>query len=178
MRSGPFVLAALLCAQPALAQDPLAPILEQPKPSSASTAPLVVVPPPSTTQPAIPAPPPIPIPRDWREVFAAIRNGQWASAEAGIAVLPNHVLSPVAKAELYIAKGSPVVDLPRLQALLAEAPELPQAEQIARMALTRGATTSPLVVPKRPLTTLRGPVPRAAGRQAACPAHGPGRQWR
>lgn len=164
MRAGPFVLAALLCAQPAFAQDPLAPILEQPKPSSASPAPVVVVPPPPSTQPTIPAPPPIPIPRDWREVFAAIRNGQWASAEAGIALLPNHVLSPVAKAELYTAKGSPVVDLPRLQALLAEAPELPKAEQIARMALTRGATTSPLVVPKRPLAWL-GSAPRRSRAQ-------------
>jgi soluble lytic murein transglycosylase-like protein len=149
---------ALLCAHPAFAQDPLAPIpdqpapVEQPKPSP-PPAPIIVAPP-STTVVTPPAPPPIPIPRDWREVFAAIRSGNWASAEAGIALLPPNVLSPVAKAELYTARGSPTVDLARLQALLAEAPELPQAEQLARMALARGATTSPLIVPRRPLIFL------------------------
>ena len=38
---------------------------------------------------------------------------------------PRSILTPVAKAELYTAKGSPVVDLASLQALIAEAPELP-----------------------------------------------------
>ncbi|MEO6255780.1 MAG: transglycosylase SLT domain-containing protein [Sphingomicrobium sp.] len=97
---------------------------------------------------------PVRIPRDWREVFNAIRAGNWASASAGIAVLPQSVLTPLAKAELYTAKGSPVVDLSRLQALLAEAPDLPQAEQIARMAYTRGATSIPPIMPKRALTWL------------------------
>ena len=70
--------------------------------------------------------------------------------QAGIAALPNHVLTPVAKAELYTAKGSPR-GRPRRssQALLAEAPDLPQAEQLARMALTRGATTAPPIVATR-----------------------------
>jgi soluble lytic murein transglycosylase len=157
-----LAFAALLCAQPAFAQDPLAPISEPPKPTAPSPAPgqvtppapTVIVPPIATAQPAIPAPPPIPIPHNWREVFAAIRSGNWASADAGIAVLAPTVLSPVAKAELYTAKGSPVVDVARLQALLAEAPELPQAEQIARMALARGATTTPMIVPKQPLVWL------------------------
>ncbi|MEO5612474.1 MAG: lytic transglycosylase domain-containing protein [Sphingomicrobium sp.] len=87
-------------------------------------------------------------------MFAAIRSGNWASAEAGIALLPPSVLAPVAKAELYTARGSPTVDLARLEALIAEAPELPQAEQLARMALTRGALTSPLIVPRKPLMFL------------------------
>ena len=56
------------------------------------------------------------------------------AAQAGIAALPPGILTPVAKAELYTAKGSPTVDLASLQALIAEAPELPQAEQLARMA--------------------------------------------
>ena len=151
--------AALLGAHPAFAQDPLAPIsdqtapTEQPQPTP-PPAPIVVAPPPTTVVSPVPAPPPIPIPHDWREVFAAIRSGNWASAEVGIALLPPNILSPVAKAELYTARGSPTVDLARLQALLVEAPELPQAEQLARMALTRGATTSPLIVPRRPLIFL------------------------
>ncbi len=56
------------------------------------------------------------------------RRRQLGSAQAGIAALPPSVLTPVAKAELYTAKGSPVVDVASLQALIAEAPELPEAE--------------------------------------------------
>jgi soluble lytic murein transglycosylase-like protein len=96
----------------------------------------------------------VPVPKDWRGVFDAIDAGQWASAQAGIALLPPSILTPVAKAELYTAKGSPAVDLPALQALLAQAPELPQANQLALMALKRGATTPPLVVPDRATVNL------------------------
>jgi soluble lytic murein transglycosylase-like protein len=90
------------------------------------------------------------VPKDWRGVFDAIDAGNWASAQAGIATLPRGILTPLAKAELYTAKGSPVVDLPSIQALLAEAPELPQADQLALMAYRRGATTPPLIVPEKP----------------------------
>ena len=169
MKSGLFALAALLSAYPAAAQDPLAPIAEQkpaePQPVAPTSQPSAA---PATTQPVVPAPQPVQIPRDWRGVFAAIRSGNWASAQAGIAVLPPSVLSPIARAELYTAKGSPTVDLARLQALIAEAPELPQAEQLARMALARGATTTPQIVPRRPLVWL-GSAPR---RQRARPVQG------
>ena len=87
------------------------------------------------------------VPKDWRGVFDAIDAGNWASAQAGIAALPPGLLTPVAKAELYTAKGSPAVDLASLQALIAEAPELPQADQLAPMAVRRGATTAPLIDP-------------------------------
>ena len=159
MKPGLFALAALLSAAPALAQDPLAPVSEEPKAAEQPAA--QTVPAPTVVAPA---PAPILAPRDWRGVFSAIRRGNWAAAEAGIALLPNHVLAPVAKAELYTAKGSPTVDLARLQALLAEAPDLPQAEQLARMALSRGATTSPLIVQKRPLAWLGSAPTRSRAR--------------
>jgi soluble lytic murein transglycosylase-like protein len=82
-------------------------------------------------------------------VFDAIDAGNWASARAGIAALPPGLLTPVARAELYTARGSPVVDLASLQSLIAQAPDLPQADQLARMAITRGATETPLIVPAR-----------------------------
>ena len=151
MKLYPITLAALFGAQAAAAQDPLAP---SPVEAQVVPAPSVITPPQAAVQ----------VPRDWRGVFAAIRSGNWAAAEAGIALLPANVLTPVAKAELYTAKGSPVVDLARLQALLAEAPELPQAEQIARIALTRGATASPLVVPRRPLAWLGSAPTRSRAR--------------
>jgi soluble lytic murein transglycosylase-like protein len=87
-------------------------------------------------------------------VFDAIDAGQWASAQAGIAALPPGILTPVAKAELYTARGSPLVDLGSLQALIAEAPELPQADQLGLIAVKRGATTPPLVVPERATVNL------------------------
>jgi soluble lytic murein transglycosylase-like protein len=91
----------------------------------------------------------VPIPKSWREVFDAIDAGNWASAQAGIASLPPDILTPVATAELYTAKGSPTVDLPHLQALLAQAPELPDADQLSRMAMSRGATTAPAFYPEK-----------------------------
>jgi soluble lytic murein transglycosylase len=141
-------------------------------PSAAAAPP--VQPQPAVAQPQQQQPAPQPVlvvPRNWREVFAAIRAGNWAGARAGIAALPPSPLTAVAKAELYTAKGSPVVELPQLQALLAEAPDLPNADQIARMALTRGATSPPLVMPKRPVVSLGsapGPLPPEAG-QAVSP---------
>jgi soluble lytic murein transglycosylase-like protein len=115
-----------------------------------------------------PAPPPVStvrVPRDWRGVFDAIDSRDWAAAQAGINALPRGLLTPVAKAELYTAKGSPVVDLASLQALIAEAPDIPEANQLALMALRRGATTPPLVVPERQTVSLAWPPTRYRARR-------------
>lgn len=164
MKSGMLAFGALIWAVPAFAQsspDPLAPLAtgSQPQPQ-----PSVPVPPGAQDQPAaasseqqqatvaqvVPSKR-VAVPKDWRGVFDAIDAGQWATAQAGITALPPSVLTPVAKAELYTAKGSPVVDLPSLQALIAQAPELPEADQLAMLAYKRGATTAPLIVPEKPV---------------------------
>ena len=147
--------AALASAAQPLASDPLAPLPQAQAPAATVQPTLVQVPPP---------PAPRAYPRDWRGVFAAIRAGDWAGAQAGIAALPPSVLTPLAKAELYTAKGSPPVDLQSLQALLAEAPDLPDADQIARLAVTRGASTPPLIVPTRQVVTLASPPRRYRAR--------------
>ena len=111
--------------------------------------------------PVVQAPPTptVAVPRDWRGVFDAIDRGQWDSARAGIAALPPSPLAPLAKAELYTARNSPAVDLNSLLALIAEAPELPQASQLAAMAVKRGATTAPLImVPRRTVNLGSAPV--------------------
>ena len=143
------IAAAVAASSQPLPSDPLAP-LPQAQAPAAQPQPVVVQP----QQVPIVAQPVLVVPRNWREVFDAIRAGNWAGAQAGIAALPPSVLTPVAKAELYTAKGSPTVDLPRLQALLAQAPELPNAEQLARLAMARGATAPLLVVPTRPVVSL------------------------
>lgn len=79
----------------------------------------------------------------YREVFAAIRAGDWLGASARLAALPEGPLHHAARAELFTAKGSPKVELPELLSLLERAPEMPKAEQIARLASTRGATELP-----------------------------------
>jgi soluble lytic murein transglycosylase-like protein len=148
----------LIWAAPVLAQsspDPLAPLpatgtaQKSPAPSSADQQTAVVQ---SQQSGAINnAAESLNTPKDWRGVFDAIDSGNWSAARAGIAALPASVLTPVAKAELYTAKGSPVVDLASLQALLAQAPELPEADQLAALAVKRGATSAPQIVSEKPM---------------------------
>ena len=161
------VAAALLgCANPAWAQDdPLAPI---PEPEVEEQAP---------AEPDAPAPPPPPpvvrpvvVPKDWRGVFNAIRSGDWGSAQAGIAALPDDGLKAVARAELYTARNSPRVELQPLLALLSEAPDLPKAGQLLRLALARGAAEAEL--PAVPVPARMVPLGSAPRRHRSRPVQG------
>ena len=183
MKSGLLAFGALIVAAPVFAQpvpDPLAPLPQpvatpvvpvkprpQPPAPSAAVQHMVIqlddrpeyVPPTQPTQPTMtvvtrPIGPSVAVPKDWRGVFDAIDSGNWAAAQAGIATLPPSLLTPVAKAELYTAKNSPVVDLNAIQALIAQAPEIPEANQLALMAIKRGAVTPPLVVPEQATVNL------------------------
>ena len=163
MKSGLLAFGALISAAPVLAQrqpDPLAPLPsgaqqdQNPFRNAPASAPVAQQPAAAAQTPTV-APQPIlnsnvAVPKDWRGVFDAIDSGNWASAQAGITALPRSVLTPVAKAELYTAKDSPIVDLASLQALIAEAPELPEAEQLATMAIKRGALTPPAIYGEKP----------------------------
>ena len=161
MKAGLFGFGSLIWAAPLFAQaapDPLAPLPVSPSPPQATSPAAEQATPTADTQSQQPivvsqtAPPPktVAVPKDWRGVFDAIDAGNWASARAGIAALPQSILTPVATAELYTAKNSPVVDLASLQALIAQAPELPEADQLAAMAVKRGATAAPLTVAEKP----------------------------
>ena len=162
MRFSWVLIAGVLLGSPGLAQeaDPLAPL----EPDETETQP---APPPTTTArptTVAPTPPPVRplvIPRDWRGVLLAIRNGEWEAARLGIDALPNGPLKPFARAELFTAKDSPKVELGPILALIEEAPELPQAEQLYRMAIARGAHHSelPSIFWPRPTVSL-GTSPR------------------
>ena len=173
-----LLAAAAAVAAQGQAADPLAPLPTQESASepmmvevpSVQTAPETVAPPgavtiipPAATSPQQPVVA-VRVPRNWAEVFGAIRAGRWSEAQAGIATLPRGVLTPVARAELYTAKGSPVVSLGQIQSLLAEAPDLPQAAQLSRLALTRGAATYPFYVAKRPTIWLGNSPSRSRAR--------------
>ena len=150
-------------ASPAFAQsDPLAPIAVQ---SEATPPPPVPV-----VEPAAPLPPPPPvrpIPRDWRGVFDAIRYQDWGGASAGIATLPDSPLKPVARAELLTARNSPRAELGPVLALLAEAPDLPHAERLQRLAVARGAVETPPVVYGRAVVGLASAPRRTRARSVS-----------
>ena len=159
MRLAALYLSVIL-AGPALAQDvdPLAPL--DPSTGEQPAAPPAPVQP-TITPPAPPPPPPRVIPKDWRGIFTAILNREWEAARLGIDGMPDGPLKPYARAELFTAKDSPKVELGPILALLAEAPELPQAEQLYRLAVARGAQSAdmPGIYWPRPTVSL-GSAPR------------------
>ena len=79
------------------------------------------------------------------EIYSAIAAKKWDEASRLIDAAPRGPMAAMARAELYLAAGSPKVDAEKLQALLNEAPYLPQAEQLQKMALKRGAGGLPLL---------------------------------
>ncbi len=79
----------------------------------------------------------------YRAVFAAIRESRWQDAQIGLDAMAPGPLHAFARAQLYTAKGSPRVEMEPLVKLLTEAPELPQAGDLARLAAARGASDLP-----------------------------------
>lgn len=99
----------------------------------------------------------------YQAIFAAIRADDWATAQAGIDALPAGPLTDVARAELVLAKGSPKTDDGTLSALLATAPDLPEASDLAAIASRRGLAIPALPV-TRGLVRFAGPSKRQSAR--------------
>jgi soluble lytic murein transglycosylase-like protein len=97
----------------------------------------------------------------YREIFAGLRAQDWTGAAAKLDALPPGPLHSAARAELYLAKGSPKVELDPLLTLIAAAPDMPQAPQLARLAETRGATELPPIPEAQKLIWV-GEQPRRA----------------
>ena len=166
------IAALLLAAAPttAIAQDdPLAP-LPVPEVQAETEEATVSEPEPPPPPPPQPVARPVSVPKDWRGVFSAIRSGDWAAAQAGIASLPDDLLKPVARAELYTARNSPRVELEPLLDLLSAAPELPAAGQVLRLALARGAVEAEL--PAVPVAARMVPLGSAPRRHRSRPIQG------
>ncbi len=98
---------------------------------------------------------------NYREIFAAIRAQNWAAAASRLDVMGDGPLHAIARAELYVAKGSPKVELEPLLALIGKAPEMPQAAQLGRLAATRGAVELPYIAQAQELRW-QGGQPRRA----------------
>lgn len=82
-------------------------------------------------------------PATFANAMAQIGARQWDAARATIDAMSDRELAAFARAELYVAAGSPTVQGEALRTLIAEAPTLPQAEQLARLAQRRGMTGLP-----------------------------------
>lgn len=92
-------------------------------------------------------------------LFKAIDAKQWSEAAKLVNAAPKGPLANLARAELYLAAGSPRVEAAELADLLHDAPYLPHSEKLHKLAVTRGAQN----LPDRPGTrkfSFRGEAPR------------------
>lgn len=87
----------------------------------------------------------------YRDIFASIKKQDWAKVQTLLAQRADGPLHPVARAEYYLAANSPRVEIGALTAWLATGTTLPQAEQMAALAMKRGATAYPALPQAQPL---------------------------
>ena len=83
----------------------------------------------------------------YRQLFAALSRQDWSAARQMFDKRPDGPLHPVARAQYYLAAGSPHAELQSLTDLIAAAPDLPWSDSLARLAIKRGATTLPAALP-------------------------------
>ncbi len=95
----------------------------------------------------------------YQDIFAAIKGGRWADAQAKLDAVQTGPLHNIARAELYLAKGSPKTDGATLAALAEKAPELPQAPRLVSLAQSRGMTALPALPGQQEIYWL-GTAPR------------------
>jgi soluble lytic murein transglycosylase-like protein len=95
----------------------------------------------------------------YKNLFNAIDAQDWTEVQTMLAQNPNGLLTPIATAEFYTAANSPKVSLDQINAWMAKGSELPEAAQLARLALARGATTVPNLPDEHPFYP-RGSDPR------------------
>jgi soluble lytic murein transglycosylase len=95
----------------------------------------------------------------YKEVFALIDAQQWSDATAKLDSIPDGPLHNVARAQLFLAKGSPKVEGATLAALAEKAPDLPQARALVALARARGVEALPALPSAQELGWL-GSAPR------------------
>lgn len=97
----------------------------------------------------------------FRAVFKAMDQNQWEAAQALIAKSPDSPLKSIAQAEFFLAANSPRAELGPLLILVNEAPHIPQAAQLGRLAKKRGAQLLPALPQRQRLSYVPGPAIRA-----------------
>ena len=76
-------------------------------------------------------------------VFDAIDRQDWGTVQNLLAQRNDGLLQQVAQAEFYLAANSPRVSADQIAQWMAMGNNLPQAQQLARLAMTRGAQSMP-----------------------------------
>lgn len=103
----------------------------------------------------------------YRALFGAMESRNWDQAKNLIEKAPSSPLKSIAQAEYFLDVNSPRAELGPLLTLVNEAPHIPQAEQLGRLAKKRGAQILPALPQRRRLSYVPGtPIrskPKAAG---------------
>lgn len=97
----------------------------------------------------------------YTQVLTAIRGQRWAEAKSLIGD-DNGPLGDFLRAELLTAANSPKAEVSDLMPVLSRSPQLPQAEQLGRLATKRGATELP-TLPLQARLSWAGTAPRRVG---------------
>ena len=97
----------------------------------------------------------------YTQVLAAIRGQRWAEAKALIGD-DNGPLADFLRAELLTAANSPRAEVADIMPILSRSPQLPQADQLGRLAAKRGATDIP-TLPSQARLAWAGSAPRRVG---------------
>ena len=98
----------------------------------------------------------------YTQVIAAIRGQRWADAKALLDGAGNGPLNDFLRAELLTAANSPRAEVADIMPILSRSPQLPQAEQLGRLAARRGATDLPSF-PAQMQLSWAGSAPRRLG---------------
>lgn len=100
-------------------------------------------------------------------LFDAIERSDWTKVQTMFTERADGPLHQLAKAEYYLAAGSPKIELDALNAWLAGGVSLPQSEQILSLARKRGAATLPALPPANRLVSLPSFAKRIRPRETA-----------
>ncbi|GAB5481444.1 MAG: lytic transglycosylase domain-containing protein [Parasphingorhabdus sp.] len=92
----------------------------------------------------------------YRAIFKAMGGNEWDTAKNLIADAPNGPLKSITQAEYFLAANSPRAELGPLLVLVNEAPHIPQAAQLGRLAKKRGAQLLPNLPQRRNLSYVPG----------------------
>ena len=101
----------------------------------------------------------------YRDLFSSIERKDWTHVQQLFAAKPEGPLHQEALAQFYLDADSPKIELDKLSSWLALGTELPQAEQIGRLAVRRGAGMLPGLPGEQPLIRLPTLAKRVKPRQ-------------
>jgi len=99
--------------------------------------------------------------KHYRALFGAMDARNWEEAKKLIENAPASPLKSIAKAEYFLDANSPRAELGQLLTLVNDAPQIPQAEQLGRLAKKRGAQILPALPQRRRLSYVPGSAIRS-----------------